>query len=197
MAAVESILVQAREPLSELALIRLLQKPPWSLVGDVDFSDPARLYPVHFLLFHVLYRLRDQLAMDGLTLQISPLRIGISRQSVVAGNGLPEREDALRRFYLDLEQYTLSDAHIQTMMDDFWTGREGARVSAPQAQQAAQTLGMNSIPTEFAPVKQRFRRAVMKAHPDRGGDTAEIQALNEAFATLRAYFTLRNHSEPR
>lgn len=174
--------------LSELELIKSLQKEPWALIGTVNFYAPDQLYPVHFLLFHVLYTLRDQLARAGEALTISPLRLTISAQQTVACDGLPGKEDKLRAFYLDLSQYHLSNATIQTMMDDFWTGHTRSRPDLPAAAVAASALGFSTLPEQFAPIKQRFRQLVMQAHPDRGGDTETIQKLNEAFSVLKSHY---------
>lgn len=190
LVAVERELRQAPAGLSELALIRTLQQPPWELVGEVRFHEPEQLYPVHFLLFHVLYLLRDQLAGTGTTLTISPLGIRLSEDTTVAGQGLPNTQDTLRRFYLDLSQYRLPEEAIQTMMNNFWAGRTGTAPALTEAREAAEVLGFKSIPDSFPEVKFRFRRAVMQAHPDRGGDTEAIQSLNQAFAVLKAHFDL-------
>ncbi|MBW4933543.1 DNA-J related domain-containing protein [Marinobacter sp. F4206] len=190
LVAVEHELRQAPDGVSELALIKALQQPPWELIGDVCFNDPEKLYPVHFLLFHTLYRLRDQLSQTSETLQIAPLRIRLVPQTVIGGSGLPDEKDKLREFYLDLSQYRLPEDAIQRMMDDFWAGRPGNRPEASETLAAAEKLGFNKVPDSFPEVKQRFRRAVMQAHPDRGGDTRSIQALNQAFAVLKAHFQL-------
>ena len=187
-AAVEACLRQARGGLSELELIRQLQSPPWELVGPVDYANPAALYPVHFLLFHVLYRLRDELSARGETVTITPLTISLTSDNVVAGTGLPDQEDPLRAFYLDLDQYQMPEQDILRMVDDFWSGRSGRRPAQNDAVEAAGVLGFQVLPEDFTTVKQRFRRAVMQAHPDRGGDTEQVQRLNEAFAVLRHYF---------
>ncbi|WP_417547203.1 DNA-J related domain-containing protein [Marinobacter segnicrescens] len=192
-AATESCLREAGN-LSELELIRQLQRPPWELIGPVDYADPAALYPVHFLLFHVLYRLRDDLAATGETLIISPLTISLQHDDVIAGTGLPGQIDPLRDFYLDLDQYRMPEADIHRMVDDFWAGRAGQGPGADSAESAAAVLGFETLPADFASVKHRFRRAVMQAHPDRGGDTAQVQQLNDAFTTLRHYF---RHGESR
>jgi len=188
--AVEHLLRNAPRGISELALIRALQAPPWELIGDVRFSEPEKLYPVHFLLFHVLYRLRDQLAENGERLEISPLNIRLMRQTVVSGTGLPDQDDGLRRFYLDLGQYRMPEASIHRMMDDFWSGRPTRSPARPELLQAAKMLGFDAIPNDFATVKHRFRRAIMEEHPDRGGDTASVQALNHAFSVLKTHFRL-------
>lgn len=188
LVAVEHELRQCPEGMSELALIKRLQGQPWELIGDVAFGEPEKLYPVHFLLFHTLYRLRDQLAGQGETVSISPLSLRLQNCAVVAGAGLAGEVDELRTFYLDLSQYQLSDEHIQSMMDDFWNGRQHRRPETQEVHEAANVLGLEKIPDSFSVVKQRFRRAVMRAHPDRGGDTQSIQNLNQAFAVLKAHY---------
>lgn len=188
LVAVEHELRSAPAGTNELSLIKALQNPPWELLGDVVFNEPEKLYPVHFLLFHVLYRLRDQLSEAGESLKISPLNIRIEAQSVVGGEGLPDSVDTLRHFYLDLSQYRLPEEAIQQMMNDFWAGVPGQAPAHSEAKEAAGVLGFEAVPRDFPTVKQRFRRAVMHAHPDRGGKTETIQHLNQAFAVLKAHF---------
>lgn len=190
--AVESVLRAQPPGLSELELIRTLQASPWQLIGSVDYSNPSALYPVHFLLFHVLYQLRDELAGQGEKLDISPLAIRLGPMPAATSGersrpASPDRADPLRAFYLDLEQYHLSDDAVQRMVDDFWAGRS-ARPEQESVQDACSALGLDAPPPDFQVVKHRYRRAVMDAHPDRGGSTAEIQAINHAFATLRHHY---------
>jgi hypothetical protein len=119
---------------------------------------------------------------------ISPLSISLTPSDVVAGTGLPDRGDPLRAFYLDLNQYEMSEQDVLRMVDDFWAGRVRQPPARESATTAAGVLGFDTLPTEFSEVKHRFRRAVMLTHPDRGGDTEQVQQLNEAFAILRHYF---------
>lgn len=188
LVAVEHEVRAAPTGINELSLIKALQRPPWELLGEVVFSAPEQLYPVHFLLFHVLYRLRDQLLETGESLRISPLTIQIETQTVVSGTGVPDSLDTLRQFYLDLSQYRLPEDAIQKMMNDFWSGTAGRQPAQSNTKEAAEALGFNAVPSDFTTVKQRFRRAVMQAHPDRGGNTRTIQQLNQAFAVLKAHF---------
>lgn len=182
--------LRARGPLglSELDLIRALQSERWQLLGDVNFTEPDQLYPVHFLLFHTLYRLRDQLAETGETLIISPLRLTLLPTARSASETLPGEEDKLRTFYLDLSQYFMSNGDIQSMMDNFWAGLPPERPAPDDAALAAEALGFERLPDAFATVKQGFRRQIMRAHPDRGGSTEEVQKLNEAFSVLKAHY---------
>ena len=70
LVATEHILRRHPAGINELGLIKTLQEPPWELIGEVNFGEPDKLYPVHFLLFHVLYRLRDQLATGLVVAQL-------------------------------------------------------------------------------------------------------------------------------
>lgn len=189
LVAVEHELRRSPAGLDELRLIKRLQEPPWILIGAVHFHDPVQLYPVHFLLFHVLYRLRDVLAEAGESVFISPLSIRIEQPVAGTTNGLPGTRDHLRDFYLDLSQYELPCDSIQQMMNDFWAGSRHTGPDDTDSLLAARALGFESVPDTFSTVKQAFRRRVMQAHPDRGGDTESIQLLNEAFATLKAHFS--------
>ena len=188
MIALESVLRDHPEGVSELMLIKTLQAEPWRLLEDVDFSSPEKLYPVHFLVFHGLYRLRDELGAGGETLEISPLLIRLTPEKVIAGRGQPGDLDRLRHFYLDLDQYDLAEEAISAMVDDFWSGRSDQRPAPEDTREAAGVLGFEKVPGTFAEVKYRFRRAVMAAHPDRGGTTEDVQALNSAFGILRMFF---------
>ena len=175
--------------LSELALIKALQSDRWGLIGAVDFLNTEQLYPVHFLLFHTLYRLRDQLLPEGESIDLSPIRLCLTRIDDRAPQSLPGHEDELRSFYLDLTQYFMLSSAISDMMDSFWAGSIRQKPDSADTTAAADTLGFDSLPPHFTSVKQRFRKLVMKAHPDRGGSTAEVQNLNEAFAVLKAHYT--------
>ena len=199
--ALEHELRQAPGGLSEYALIKKLQQPPWQLLGDVRFDQPARLYQVHFLLFHTLYTLRDQLAEDGEVLAISALLTRLESrpempEQKLSGPRLPAQADPLRAFYLDLNQYRLSTAQIHAMLDNFYAGHRGADAHYDTAEvaAAANCLGYSDkrLPDCFHEVKQRFRRAVMQAHPDRGGSTAHVQQLNAAFAVIRNHYRGRH-----
>lgn len=188
MAATEAILREEDEGISELLLIRRLQQPPWQLLETVDFSDPAGLYPVHFLIFHCLYRLRDELSTGGEVVDISPLRIRLRADPTISSDGLPAEQDQLRLFYLDLSQYDLSEIAVRRMLDDFWAGRTPSRLDPGELEDAAQVLGFEQLPKDFDSVRRAYRRHAMRAHPDRGGTKEEVQTLNEAFNLLRTHF---------
>jgi hypothetical protein len=186
MDACEALLRTHPEGMSELVMLRTLQGEPWYLFGTIDFSSPAALYPVHFLLFHSLYRQRERLAAEsGETIDINALNIRI-RQTYNAGQQEAGQHDALHAFYRDLSNHDLGESTINRMLDDFWQGI--TRPADDELTQACQTLAIDTPPPDLATARQAFRRLAMQHHPDRGGSNEQLQALNRAMATLRHHF---------
>ena len=54
LVAVEHEIRSTPAGMNELSLIKALQGQPWELLGDVVFSEPEKLYPVHFLLYFTM-----------------------------------------------------------------------------------------------------------------------------------------------
>lgn len=184
--ATEAILRTTPDGLSELALIRALQQPPWSVFGEIDFRTPAALYPAHFLLFHVLYRWRCELSGTGLeTLDINALCIRL-RPITDSQSAEVDRADPLQGFYLDLDNYGLEAHTIDRMIDDFWRGIQ--RPADTKLASACVQLDIACPPEDLRVARASFRRLAMKHHPDRGGSTGTLQQLNEAIAVVKQYF---------
>ncbi|MDX1589224.1 MAG: DNA-J related domain-containing protein [Oleiphilaceae bacterium] len=185
--AVVSLLRTHPRGLTEMALLKALMARPWQVLGPVDFSSPSTLYPVHFLLFHVLYCWRDALhrQTEPETLEIGPMSIRL-RPLTRSGSNQPGAHDPLADFYRDLDNLALSDDCVEQMVNDFWRG-----VQPPdqgRLGEACQALEVPCPPPPLAQVRQQFRRLAMRHHPDRGGSTERLQALNEGMAVLRHYY---------
>ncbi len=171
-------LLEARPAgLSEYALLTLLRES--GHMPAMQAGDNLALFRSHFLLFHVLYRLRDEWhAARRWHLVISPLRIALEPWQAGAG-GLAEA-DPLRAYYLDLRHLDeTGETEVETLLADFWRRFAGADERAA----ALAVLGLTD-PVDAATIKQRYRELVMQHHPDRGGDTRRLQELNEAMAWL-------------
>lgn len=147
---------------------------------QTDRADPVYLFRQHFILFHTLYRLQQDLllARQG-RLEISPLQIIIHPVSASGGTQLAQ-PDPLRSYYLDLNHlYETGTAEVDALLRGFWQ-RLGRR---DQRQEALQVLGL-ADPVDDACIQRRYRELVMQHHPDRGGDTRRLQLLNASIATL-------------
>ncbi len=187
-AALLSELRAAPQGLSEYQLIRqLAERFPASLFAEPGaLQDPLRLFQLHFLLFHQLYRLSDQLAPDSLSLQIHALSIRLLPRSDSAP-GL-QQVDPLRAYYLDWQQWRDTHAEdVQRLLDGFWRRQGRGMVAPDELAQALETMELEQ-PTDARAVKQRYRALVRVHHPDRGGSTARVQAINQAMLILERYY---------
>ena len=179
------ILESCPEGIAEHALIkRLAQDFPASIFAvPGTLSDPLQLFRTHFLLFHMLYRLSDALKPDGAQLHISAMRIAI----VPVGVSLPgvALSDPLRNYYLDWPQWAATNAaDVEQLLTRFWSRQPAA---ADDVNRALALFELEA-PADYAQVKQRYRALMSVHHPDRGGDTALVQRINEAFLMLKRYY---------
>mgnify|MGYP001824949680 FL=1 len=137
------------------------------------------LFQKHFLLFHALYCINRQRVADRQgALHISPLLI-ISLAYVEASTQIGE-PDELADYYLNIEnlQGTTED-NVNDLLDAFWV----RYLNNEQRGDALQVLGL-SDPVTDRQIVQRYRKLAAVHHPDKGGETGKIQAINEAYAVL-------------
>lgn len=165
--------------LSEHALIQALRASPAGDVLPGTLGDLTALFRAHFLLFHVLFRLRDELRTRAeAELVIDPLRIRLLPSA--PGRAGLERDDALRRYYQDLDQLDItSEDDVARLLAGFHARLHGGE----RRTEALAELGLED-PVSDAEIKQAYRRLAQRHHPDRGGDAGRLQALNAALATL-------------
>ncbi len=139
------------------------------------------LYRRHFRLFHLLYRLRDELRAGrswDLSIHCLDIRLVAYRNS---SSLLPERLDGLREHYRDLaglERLTQED--VETLIEE-GLNRICAR---EQRADALSTLGLCD-PVEQRAIRRRFHELALVHHPDCGGEVARFQKISAAAASLR------------
>lgn len=172
--------------IDEYALIKRLAADfpdsPFAVTGAL--REPLALFQLHFLLFHQLYRLADQVAEQGLQLDIHALSIKLGPR--MPGYEALQREDPLRSYYLDWVQWVETNAaDVERLLGDFYQGQ--TRVPA---EEHAAALALFELQEPLTPreVKQRHRQLLSQHHPDRGGSTAAAQAINDAFLILQRYY---------
>ena len=146
--------------------------------------DQLSMFQRHFLLFHCLYRLRDELREQAVgELEIHCLNIVIVPLGANSStSNLPQPSDPLRDYYLDLDNLVQTRAEdVAALIDQFWQ----RFVFDEQRQAALNVLGLAGE-ASFDEIKSRYRRLAMEHHPDRGGDTERLQAINRAMEQLKA-----------
>ncbi|WP_018882453.1 MULTISPECIES: DNA-J related domain-containing protein [unclassified Thioalkalivibrio] len=181
-ALLESVLecLRARPSgLTEHALIAQLRDAGVAPFAAARLREPLSLFQTHFLLFHCLYRLRDGLLPQGEWVRIHCLDIGIEPTeggSRPGAAGLPAPHDPLRAYYLDLTQLERMDAAaVEALLGEFW-----ARMGRDERRDQALAVLELADPVDADTVRHQYRRMAQRHHPDRGGDTATLQRINEA-----------------
>lgn len=180
-----ALLLEQPAGLSEYRLLQQLRTEGCALLGQAPLSDALTLFRSHFLIFHALYLLRDQLWQQGQAhLSISPLLIQLLPYS--AAEAALTGDDPLRLYYLDLNQLADTDAdEVQRLLNSFWQRLRGGE----EQQAALQLFGLSEAEASVpGALKRRFRQLVSQHHPDRGGETARLQAVNQAREILYRYY---------
>ena len=170
--------------LSEYELIKLLESEGQAGFQVGCLKDNLSLFQTHFLLFHNLYRLAEQLATHNeWRLLISPLCIHLLPYSTNTVNEVTA-PDALRDYYLDLDNLECTDAtQVDEMLEQFWQ----RFLHNHERSEALDALGLTD-PVDWPAIKHAHRRLAMEHHPDRGGDEGRLQEINAAMQVLaRAY----------
>ncbi len=166
--------------LSEHALILALEDDP--LIRKEALSDTLSLFQAHFLLFHHLYRLGEQLRGES-RLKIHCLKIVLGPWEG-ENTALPETGDPLRDYYLDLDNLAATGREdVEALLAAFWERFVGQDELAA----ALQTLGLDRG-ADYLAAKRRYRELAMRHHPDRGGDHETLQAINAAMAVLARHY---------
>ena len=170
---------------NELELMRRLQAE--ALPGFTEHPEPGdslALFRAHFLLFHALYRLREQLIAVG----ESGLEIHCMKTLLIplgAGGQAVAHHDPLRDYYLDLNQLEETDREaVEGMLKGFWIKQQ----ARDRRGEALATLEMEE-PVGFDEIKRQYRKLAARHHPDRGGDTERLQAINGAMSVLEKLYS--------
>ncbi|MDP2155819.1 MAG: DNA-J related domain-containing protein [Sulfuricella sp.] len=165
--------------LSEHNLIRKLANDDPAFGPDA-YTDELSLFQCHFILYHHLYRLRDDLWNDRQgDLAIHCLKIALHPYPDDAGR-LPATPDPLRDYYLDLTHLEKTGKQeVLELLDTFWL----RFVRHDQRAEALAALGL-ADPVDDPEIKRRYRELAMEHHPDRSGEVEKLQAINAAMELL-------------
>ena len=178
-ADLESILADCPDGISEYDLLRLLKQQGYFSFSCTRPAPPPELFQMHFLLFHGLYRLQQECQSEQRAiLEVDPLCIRLRDYS--KGEKRLTSTDPVRAYYLDLSNLIeTSHEEVLKLLETFW--RELARFDHRTG--ALTELGL-SDPVTDDEIKQAYRRLAMEHHPDRGGESWRLQAINAAYAAL-------------
>lgn len=191
---VKNILLECGSLSEYELLIQLKQHSALEAILAQDDRDSSlSLFQNHFLLFHVLYQLQDELAIEHLgLLSISPVNIAITAyehyDEAESGAVAEAGEAKLKAYYLDIRNLdNESEDSVHELLNKFWD----SYIAKDRLSWALDVLGigMNTevLALDMKSVKQRYRQLAMAHHPDRGGDSGKLQEINEAYELMCRY----------
>lgn len=177
----QEVLLQHPDGLTEHALLKRLQGEGMTAFPDDLFRDQLAMFRAHFLLFHALYHLQEQLLAAGVGLLAIDARcIRIGPLVTTLATAVADR-DPMRDFYLDLSNLSDTTADdVAEMLGAFW----GRYYAGERRTEALATLGLEAG-ADLEQAQRRYRELAMLHHPDRGGDAASFRAIQEAIGILR------------
>lgn len=165
--------------IKEYELLQNLKPLGYFKLSDDSCSTPHELFQAHFLLFHALYVLRNQLLVskqgwleiEALNIQLLPYQQGTDALTM---------HDRLAEYYLDLTnlEHTSND-DVNKLIASFWTRLN----KHDKRDEALAALGLKD-PVSNSTIKETYRKLAMEHHPDRGGDNTRLQAINNAISIL-------------
>ncbi len=191
VAALEAFLLSRQGEISEQELLHQLKAffpEPRSLAVD------SLLFQQHFILYHHLFVLQAQWQQE----QVALLHIGYAKVMVYTVSALPDNAVALWQeqqdkaaYYLDWQNMrAMTDDKLQTVLDEFWKKlalyQQNKTLDTTVLQQKWQLLQPYSV----AQLKKNYRQQALRLHPDKGGDAAAFQLLQQEYQWLLAELSL-------
>jgi len=184
------------EGISEFEIIKLLQKPPYSLFDESALSDSLLLFQTHFVLFHSLYRLRHEWREQRVgELDISATQIQL--HDCECSEAVLQVEDPLADYYLDWDNLNSTfQTDVDDLLSSFWekmAGLDTYQQCSPAAlDEALSVLGLDTVDgLSLSYLKQQYRKLQHANHPDKGGSVESSQYILEAYTKLFKYLSVQ------
>lgn len=168
---------------SEFELLKHLESE--GVFADLDTKDASlTLFRKHFIVMHTLYLLQEDYSNSGLTLHISALEISLTHSTSSAFSHSISRNDNIRSYYCNLENYSNTNAeNVNEMLSDFFN-----RFSAwGRADEACDILGVDNT-ADWSTVQSAYRKKANQTHPDKGGSHEEFTKINIAYEQLKTKY---------
>ena len=187
--------------ISEFDLIALLKRPPYSLFDEDALRDPLMLFQTNFLVFHALYKLQIKWRESGegrldihttkilLRDDIQPQNIPLQNKDATQAQTHLAGLDPLASYYLNLDNLKgTSEADVAALLDDFWRQMAGQKLGVPNTKDRDKACDVLKLDKQdiltLNSLKAHYRKALLKVHPDRGGNVEEAQQVIQAYRVL-------------
>ena len=162
----------------------LLSRLGLKLHSETPLSEDLVRFQQHFVLYHLLYRLQQQL----LELQQGYLSIELAKVYLLPLSQAPESggQDSRRQYYLNWPNfYQMTEQLLDQHLSEFWQQLISPRAnSCPLA--FADALALLQLPENFTlmQLKKAYRSKALQMHPDRGGEQQQFILLRQAYLQL-------------
>lgn len=182
--AIDRILGQVEDGISEYQLIKCLQAEPYQLFIGQKLDDPLVLFQTHFVIYNALYTLRKtyrsqkkgELIIEATNITLAP--------PTKVETGL-ELADPLAQYYLNWNNFDeTNSSDVNQLLDAFWLKMAGYSISEEQRAEALAQLELDENATPLT-IKQQYRKLLHKYHPDKGGDKHRTQKIDQAYRILK------------
>jgi len=176
----EQTLAEFPSGISEYNLLQELIKSGFSAFSKQLWSDNLSTFQAHFILFHLLYLLRDRRRMEQRgDLRIECLKIELLPWQMTV-NPYPAELDHVREYYLRLTNLTeTTQEDVEKLLAKFW--HMFSRFE--NREDALAVLGLQD-PVTQTDIKSRYRTLVRQHHPDHGGSVALFLEVKDAARKL-------------
>ena len=166
----------------------LLKRLGLKLHSDIAVSDDMNRFQLHFVLYHLLYRVQQQLldSQQGyLSVELAKVRL-----LSVSHTQVSDAHDSRRQYYLNWHNfYQMTEQLLDQHLNAFWqnfTVSQFTQVALNEAEAKA----LLQLPAHFnlAQLKKAYRTKALQLHPDRGGDAQQFILLRHAYQQLLELF---------
>lgn len=189
-----SLQSQFTKGLSEFEIICMLKKPPFSIFDENALHDSLVLFQTHFVVFHTLYKLRDEWREK----QIGELNIGatlIKLEPLSLSKAGLQAHDPLADYYLDWQNFAATgQLEVDELLTSFWqkmAGHESSlKLNETDLMDAMTVLQLDNLTAlSFSRLKQQYRKMQHRCHPDKGGSVEQSQLILQAYTKLHRHLS--------
>ena len=204
-------LLEKKEPVMEATVFReFLSEQPW-------YDDQQSLFVRHFSLFHALYNLKVNIAMDGYYIHTDPMRMAavpypkeglcyhydpeegeFCGRAVGDGTYCRMHESIYTHImkslvYDPLREFYLDEKNIEygksRKFNDILNGVNTYVIHKRDVDHALETFNIQNPSRKI--IQGKYRILVKQFHPDRpGGDLNKMKDINRQYALLLKVFTI-------
>ena len=215
--ALSNLLMHGGEQFNEHQLIKILIDKPFRIFEKQALKKNLGLFQTHFILFHVLYKLRIRwigersrwLEISPLTIRIVPLNsmdtaVDPMEKAAKSQNTLPKEKKMTGVKSCNPGEIIESELIAADPLTDYYLNLNNLWQASEHsvnnllnlfwqdylhpAQKLSAFKMLGCSPRDNpVAIKKAYRKLAMKYHPDRGGDAYRFKKLQEAYSVVRPY----------